>query len=145
MVDDLQKAFAGHTLAMEELGRRNEETAQATRLGLQQIYTDAQAEFQNAHNLLQQAAKQMEEIKARLTVVETNKQAHSGYLPHKTTVPKVLGEKVETWRNWKEDVTDFLDAANPGMKNMLKAVEKEQELVTQEWLQTEMRSGRHEM
>eukprot|EP00973_Karenia_brevis_P037538 5179959-Karenia_brevis.AAC.1 len=79
-----------------------------------------------------------------MTSAEAGKSGQAqGYLPHKTTVPKTLGDKVENWRMWKEDVMDFLDTSNPGMKELLKTVEKETDLVTKEWLEEEVRMGRH--
>ena len=42
------------------------------------------------------------------------------YLPMKNIMPKRLGDKVSEWRMWRDDTTDFLDVANPGLGGLLK-------------------------
>ena len=43
-----------------------------------------------------------------------------GYLPLKDLVPSKLGKEVAGWRRWKEDILDFLDTQQPGMRGFLK-------------------------
>ena len=43
--------------------------------------------------------------------------------------PKQFGNKEEHWREWCEEVRDYLDVVKPGMKDLLIAAEKETELV----------------
>jgi hypothetical protein len=43
-----------------------------------------------------------------------------GYLPFKDLMPSKLGKEVAGWRRWKEDILDFLDTQQPGMRGFLK-------------------------
>ena len=45
----------------------------------------------------------------------------------KNTIPKTLSDKEEEWRQWKEDVMDFLDSQNPGMKEFLEQIAERKE------------------
>ena len=56
-----------------------------------------------------------------------------GYLQVKNLTPKTFGEKPEEWRTWKEDLEDFMDTINPGMKAFLKAIAAEGEVINNEW------------
>ena len=38
-----------------------------------------------------------------------------GHLPEKSMLPKVFEGNFEEWRNWRDDVSDFLDTRNLGM------------------------------
>ena len=58
---------------------------------------------------------------------------NKGYLPMKNMVPKVLGEKQEEWWIWKEDMEDYMDTTNPGIKKLLKEVAKEDEMNEDKW------------
>ena len=62
-----------------------------------------------------------------------------GYLPEKATIPKTLADKYEEWRQWKEDVEDFLDTRTKGMKVFLQQVanDKDQGEVTQMYKETQ--------
>ena len=47
-----------------------------------------------------------------------------GYIPQKDLIPKVFSDKTEDWRAWREDVLDWIDASNPGVKDVLEAINK---------------------
>ena len=55
------------------------------------------------------------------------------YIPLKDRKPKPLGDKEEGWRAWKEDTEDYLDQGKPGMKKLLQAVAKKEDLDDVEW------------
>ena len=38
--------------------------------------------------------------------------------------PKSVGPKKEQWREWVDEIRDFLDAVKPGMKDLLIKAEK---------------------
>ena len=43
-----------------------------------------------------------------------------GFLPEKRTIPlEYSGEKLEDWREWVEDMSDYLDEMEAGMKDFL--------------------------
>ena len=53
----------------------------------------------------------------------------------KNTIPKTLSDKEEEWRQWKEDVMDFLDSQNPGMKEFLEQIaERKEDGINEQWI-----------
>ena len=46
------------------------------------------------------------------------------YIPLKNIIPKILSNKEEEWRQWKEDVMDYLDETTLGVKDFLENVSK---------------------
>ena len=42
-----------------------------------------------------------------------------GYIPQKDLMPKFFSDKPEDWRAWREDVLDWIDSVNPGVKEVL--------------------------
>ena len=66
-----------------------------------------------------------------------------GYLPVKNLVPANL-TKIEEWKKWHDDTLDYFDTIKPGMKGLLKRVEKQTDLRDQQWrmqIQVEMGSN----
>ena len=47
-----------------------------------------------------------------------------GYIPKKDLIPKVFNDKPEDWRAWREDVLEWMDASNQGIKEVLEAINK---------------------
>ena len=47
-----------------------------------------------------------------------------GYIPQKDLMPKFFSDKPEDWRAWREDVLDWIDSVNPGVKDVLEAINK---------------------
>ena len=39
-----------------------------------------------------------------------------GFLPWKSMTPKIFGDREEGWRDWVEEVREYLDVVRPGMK-----------------------------
>ncbi|MDA8582758.1 hypothetical protein N9L68_00965 [bacterium] len=56
-----------------------------------------------------------------------------GYIPQKNKVPEKFEDKIEKWKSWKEDVTEFFDDQNQGMKIFLEAVGKEVKPISGAW------------
>ena len=50
-----------------------------------------------------------------------------GFIPWKQMTPNTFGNKEEVWREWVEEVRDYLDAVKPGMKTLLIEIEKEKD------------------
>ncbi len=44
---------------------------------------------------------------------------NEGYIPQKQLMPKSFNDKPEEWRAWREDVLDWIDSVNPGVKEVL--------------------------
>ncbi len=49
---------------------------------------------------------------------------NEGYIPAKMMMPKNFGDKPEEWRSWKEDVLDWINAHNSGVKDILVEIAK---------------------
>ena len=58
---------------------------------------------------------------------------NKGYLQAKNLTPKVFGDKPEEWRMWRDDLEDFMDTINPGMKTFLKSIAEEAEIIDNAW------------
>ena len=43
---------------------------------------------------------------------------NKGYIPLKNNMPKMFSDKLEEWRAWHEDVAEYFDSVNPGMKKI---------------------------
>mgnify|MGYP000571085284 CR=1 FL=1 len=50
-----------------------------------------------------------------------------GYIPAKMLMPKTFSDKPEDWRAWREDVLDWIDSSNPGVKDVLEEIGKMEE------------------
>ena len=122
-------AFAGHQLKLEQV------VMEAARK-----FSEVEQRLSKLHG---EAEGAVVELRTRVTVLEEKGRpegkgnGHRGYLPHKNTVPKTFGEKVEEWRQWREDVMDFFDEVNPGMKEFLEAVTAQEETVDELWIETQ--------
>jgi hypothetical protein len=46
----------------------------------------------------------------------------------------VFSDKAEDWRQWHDDVMDYFDNVNPGMKEVPKEVEGETDVVDEGWV-----------
>ena len=54
----------------------------------------------------------------------TGKHNEKGYLPQKNRIPKTFDDEYSQWRQWREDVEDYVDTARGGMKKFLKKIVK---------------------
>ena len=52
---------------------------------------------------------------------------NTSFMPWKHMMPSKFGSKVETWREWQEDVRGYFDSSKPGIKEVLQALENEDE------------------
>ena len=89
-------------------------------------------------------AEAMRRFSARLDAVEAHggqgglpsSGAGKGYLPEKSLIPKTYQGELDGWRSWRDDLTEFMDNKNPGMKRFLEEVSnKRDELVSDVMLQ----------
>ena len=57
-----------------------------------------------------------------------------GYLPEKKTVPEEFsGEDLRQWRDWVEDMEDYLDQITAGMQDFLKSFVRKEEPADSAW------------
>ena len=77
-------------------------------------------------------------LEGRVKVLEDRDQASTfrrrgrdspseGYIPAKMLMPKTFSDEPEDWRSWREDVLDWIDAVNPGVKDFLEGISKWEE------------------
>ena len=89
-----------------------------------------------------QVKKELESIKAEILLLKSNPGGGTfgaaagvgggklgGFIQWKDLLPKAFGSREEAWRDWVEEVRDYLDLIRPGMKAMLMAAELERDTV----------------
>ena len=73
-------------------------------------------------------SRKIEQLEVRMDVEEGPKgrkdEYSRGYLPTKSMIPKSFSDKIDEWRSWSEDVVDWIDTVNPGMKEVLKEIDE---------------------
>ena len=71
------------------------------------------------------AAAAFDEMGKRIDGIEKTKAGQNkGYFPINNLIPKEYKDHGDGWRQWKDDLLDFLDCSNPGMRSFLKDVSK---------------------
>jgi hypothetical protein len=136
-----QQATSVASQKQELINQLNDELAKH-RLVMVEIVDAAKKEFTTVHlavkHLYDEASGAVVELKERLDGVEKSSGKQSGgmkgYLPVKAMLPNAFTDKPEDWRQWQEDMMDYLDNITPGMKTFLKEVADETETVDEEWL-----------
>ena len=61
----------------------------------------------------------------------------SGFLPIKSMVPPVFGNNEDKWRSWQEDVADYIDSQQNGLKEVLKGAERQTDPIGDSWMQAQ--------
>ena len=58
-----------------------------------------------------------------------------GFIPWKSMTPKAFGGKEEGWRDWVDEIRDYMDLIRPGMKQLLIDAEMERDatIVDVDW------------
>ena len=59
--------------------------------------------------------------------MNTSSSGGTNFVPLKHMTPSKFGNKIETWREWQEDVRGYLDGAKTGIKEVLQAIEREEQ------------------
>ena len=106
------------------------------RQGMQDLHDKTAAAFQQVQEQVKGFG-----MTAPRVVGDTGGHKYRGYLPTKQMVPKTFDGTEERWRSWQEDVMDYMDTVQPGVKDLLKAIEVTKERVDREWLRSH--SGKH--
>ena len=114
---------------------------------LMQVVVEARSEFDgvraNIQGLYTETGKAFGEVQSRVAELEDKIRSHAqgkeggkyGYLPLKIMAPTKFEGKDETWRKWQDNIVDYFDMQNAGMKAFLKSVEVESEALTDAWLE----------
>ena len=118
--------------------------AQKAEMGLTEVVEHAKVEFVKIRSDLQaiygNAAAAFDEMGKRIDGIEKTKTAQNkGYIPIKSLIPEDHGDG---WRQWQDDLLDFLDCSNVGMRSFLKEIEAQTEELKDEWMQMICTSAR---
>ena len=129
LVTQLNQEFEKHKLVM--VGIVDEARREFTDLkaGLTTIYT---ATDQSMHDM----RKRMDAHEARVSAEGSRK--GKGYIPLKSMVPEKFSDKEEEWRQWQDDMADYLDNQEPGMKKLLEDIEGSTNMVDEEWVKEKL-------
>ena len=109
-------------------------------MGLTEVVEHAKVEFVKIRSDLQaiygNAAAAFGEMGKRIDGIEKTKAGQNkGYIPIKNLIPKEYKDHGDGWRQWQDDLLDFLDCSNAGMRSFLKDVEAQTEDLKDEWMQ----------
>lgn len=147
MEDEILKGFAAGKNDVGQVLQAASNGFDVLKTEIETVVSGARDEFQKMNDnlsvLYNNANSAVVDIKGRLDLLEAGGQGqghgHSyqgarGYLPTKNTIPKTFDCKLEEWRQWKDDVLDFFDENNKGMRAFLVEVQKE-DTIDDSWLQ----------
>ena len=131
--DNLSKEFTQHKLMMGEIIEGARKEFAGLKADLKQLYDATDA-------ALKVVMKKIDDVEldkagggeARGGTSWKNK----GYIPEKHMIPKTFSNQEDEWRQWQDDVSDYFDHMNPGMRKFLKLVEAETEPVTEDWVKS---------
>ena len=151
MEDEIGKGFAKSNNDLNEVLQAASKGFDLLKDEIFVVVASAREEFIKSNDNLNYLYKNVDiaiaEMKSRLDQVEARgpgqgnrdrDQALKAYLPMKNTIPRNFDSKLEEWRSWKDDVLDFFDENNKGMRNFLVEVQKE-ESIDNEWLEGKAR------
>ena len=111
-----------------------------TKMGLTEVVEHAKVEFVKIRSDLQaiyrNATAAFDEMGKRIDGIEKTKAVQNKrHIPIKNLIPKENKDHGGGWRLWQDDLLDFLDCSNPGMRSFLKDVEAQTEELKDEWMQ----------
>ena len=116
--DRLDKEFANHKLMMGEIIEGARKEFVDLKSGITNLYTATD-------NALKVVMKKIEDVEQGIGGgggADTGDAGwkEKGYIPTKSMIPKTYNNQEDQWRQWQEDVTDYFDNVNPGMRKFLK-------------------------
>ena len=68
-------------------------------------------------------------------IEKTKAEQNKGYIPINNLISKEYKDHGDGWRQWQDDLLDFLDCSNLGMRSFLKDVEAQPEELKDELMQ----------
>ena len=138
---DLRQAMQGLEIQKVQFTDEVNHTFAQQKLIMGEIIDGARKEFDQLRNTMTGICRQTEHslrvLGERIQKFEaqpnySDKVKH-GYLPQKHMTPKTFADKPEEWRQWQEDVEEYLDSINPGIKELLQEIDRETAEVDEEW------------
>jgi len=98
-------------------------------------------------NLEKNVGVAMDKLDAKIVNVEQEQARGNGgragnmkdfkgkYIPLKDRKPKLMNDKIEEWRQWREDFMEYVDETNEGMKDFLqKIADLEEKPIDEFWI-----------
>lgn len=127
--DQINTEFAKHKLMMVEIIEGAREEFGDLKTGLTTLYKETEKAIGELNKKVDE--KMGEPDDRRCSGGNMNK----GYLPMKSMVPKAFTNQEEEWRQWQEDVMDYFDNVNPGMRKFLMEVEAQVDPISDKWIE----------
>ena len=110
---DQTKAHSGQFTAMQaQMVPLMQEVSQMKGIPMQ---------LQGLQTEVQNVRVQMHQLQQQPTGGATSGQKMMGIIPLKEMIPKSLN-KVESWRKWRADLVEYLEAARPGLKQIAEVI-----------------------
>ena len=155
--DTVAKALQDHEIRLQEIVKgcehmiaENRQNTQGVVLGCEAKFAETDAALRTMYSSLETlyngAKDSIDLILSRVKDLEEKDQGapqgsgagredrRRGFLPEKRTIPKYFdGETLKEWRNWVEDLEDYLDGVMPGMQEFLKVVAKRELPANEAW------------
>ena len=125
LVSQLNQEFESHKLAMAGVVDEARREFTDLKAGLTALYTATEQSMSDLK-------RRMDGHEARASAEHPKK--GKGYIPLKSMVPDKFSDKEEEWRQWQDDMADYLDNQEPGMKKLLKEIEASANPVDEEWI-----------
>ena len=122
--DSINLTFAQHKITMNEIIEDAKKEFALMRSNFAEMFSLTEQHL----TTMNERIKSMEQQNTH-----SNTDKVKGYLPQKHIIPKIFTDKVEEWRTWQEDVEEYFDSVNPGMKELLQDIDKAQVEVNEGW------------
>ncbi len=113
--------------ATQKLSDQTERSIAEIRMGGDTLYEETKRKFEemsaSLHVTFAEVKKKLDELDAKQQTSHGGEKSRS-YLPLKSMVPRRMDHDITKWRAWRDDVLDYLDAVNSGIKEFLKGATK---------------------
>ena len=137
MIDEVQKSFVASYLDQENKLKYIIDNAKVEFDGIKVAHDDL---YNKSSGGIGDIRDELVKILTRLDALENSGSGSGGafkdrgYLPMKSTIPKIYTDKLDQWRKWKADVIDFVDEQKPGMKHILETIGKMKDDASERWV-----------
>lgn len=131
LVGNIDEEFDKHKLVIQSIIDSARDQFDSTKRDLGALYGQSSEAFVGVHAAI-------DSIRAEIETTRNNAGGSSGgmkgFLATKQMIPDKFGKSEEAWRRWQDSVADYTDAICPGMRELLKLVEKSPDSVTDQGL-----------
>ena len=134
MREDIENIMAQFTnVTTREQGERIIQDANAREAVHLQKTQEMEEKMRRIEIGMQEMKEAIDDNKEKMAADKGGEKKCIGYINMKNKEPKTFGDKVDDWKKWKDDLEDFLDAHNTGMKKLLKDIAETKEEISDEW------------